>query len=78
MPLEKQKILLDAFEQFPDYHFLWKFEKAKIDLKQPKNVMIRPWLPQSDILSHPKIKAFITHSGSQASPILDSLAQILS
>lgn len=60
--IEKQTSLLNAFEQFPNYHFLWKFEKP-INLKLPKNVMIRPWLPQSDILNHPKTKAFITHSG---------------
>lgn len=64
MDLEKQKLLLDAFEQFPDIHFLWKFEEPTMDLKLPKNVMIRPWLPQSDILAHPKVKAFISHSGS--------------
>lgn len=64
MPIDKQKILLDAFEQLPDYHFLWKFEKPQLELKQPKNLLIRPWLPQSDILNHPKIKALITHSGT--------------
>lgn len=63
MTKEKQKIILDAFEQFPDYNFLWKFEKPSIDLKLPKNVMIRPWLPQSDLLAHSKLRAFFTHSG---------------
>lgn len=63
MSVEKQKALLDAFEQFPDYNFIWKFEKQLTNLKLPKNVMIRPWLPQSDILAHPKVKAFITHGG---------------
>lgn len=64
MNIEKQKIILDAFEQFPDYNFLWKFEKPSIDLKLPENVIIRPWLPQSDILAHPKVIAFVTHSGN--------------
>lgn len=64
MDLEKQKMLLDAFEQFPNYNFVWKFEDKTIDLKLPKNVMIRPWVPQSDILAHPKIKAFFSHSGN--------------
>lgn len=63
MDVDKQKILLNAFEQFPDYNFVWKFEEPTIDLKLPKNVMIRPWLAQSDILAHPKIRAFFTHSG---------------
>lgn len=64
MDLEKQKMLLDAFEQFPNYNFIWKFEDKTIDLELPKNVMIRPWVPQSDILAHPKIKAFFSHSGN--------------
>lgn len=62
MDVEKQKMLLDAFEQFPNYNFIWKFEDPT-DLELPKNVIIRPWLPQSDILAHPKLKAFFTHSG---------------
>lgn len=57
-------IILNAFEQFSDYNFLWKFEEQSFGLKLPKNVMIRPWLPQSDILAHPKLKAFFTHSGN--------------
>lgn len=65
MNTEKQKIILDAFEQFPDYHFLWKFEEFSISLKLPKNVIIQKWLPQSDILAHPRIKAFFTHSGTK-------------
>lgn len=63
MSFEKRKAFIDAFKQFPNYHFIWKFEKPMTDLTLPKNIMIRPWLPQSDILAHPKIKAFITHGG---------------
>lgn len=56
----KQQMLLDAFEQLPDYHFLWKFES---DIQTPKNVMLRKWMPQTDLLAHEKVKAFFTHSG---------------
>lgn len=62
MDQSKQKLIIEAFRQLPNYHFLWKFE-SDAPLKLPKNVMIRKWLPQSDILAHPKIKAFFTHSG---------------
>lgn len=56
----KQKVLLDAFAQMPEYHFLWKFEST---VETPRNVMLRTWLPQSDILAHPRLLAFFTHSG---------------
>lgn len=59
----KRKIILDAFAQLPDYHFIWKFENNKTDFDLPENVIVRPWLPQSDILAHSKVLAFFTHSG---------------
>ncbi|XP_038221061.1 UDP-glucosyltransferase 2-like [Zerene cesonia] len=40
---------------------LWKFEE-KID-GLPKNVHVRPWMPQPSILAHPNVKLFITHGG---------------
>lgn len=55
--------LLKAFEQMPQYHFLWKFETDTLPMKLPKNVLVRPWMPQNDLLGHPKILLFITHSG---------------
>ncbi|XP_063371240.1 UDP-glycosyltransferase UGT5-like [Cydia amplana] len=40
---------------------LWKFEDPIQGL--PKNVHIRPWMPQPAILAHPNTKLFITHGG---------------
>lgn len=40
---------------------LWKCNVENIDL--PPNVMSRKWLPQIDILAHPKLKLFISHGG---------------
>lgn len=63
---EKQKTILEAFSRMPQYNFLWKFEAdaKKLPADIPKNVLIKPWLPQNSILANDKIKAFITHAGS--------------
>jgi glucuronosyltransferase len=43
------------------YEVLWKFE---VNLhNKTDNVMTASWLPQADILAHPKLKLFITHGG---------------
>ncbi|XP_057670661.1 uncharacterized protein LOC130902488 [Diorhabda carinulata] len=59
-----KRLVLDvvkAMEQLPQ-RFLWKCEIENLtDL--PKNVLVRKWLPQSDILAHPKTVAFISHCG---------------
>ncbi|GLH09943.1 Ecdysteroid UDP-glucosyltransferase [Gryllus bimaculatus] len=47
LSLEKRKMILSAFADLPQ-KVLWKFESDIPDV--PKNVLIRKWLPQSDIL----------------------------
>ncbi|XP_062550537.1 UDP-glucuronosyltransferase 2B20-like [Armigeres subalbatus] len=55
--------ILNAMGHFPEYQFLWKFESDKMPIEVPKNVYIRKWMPQNDLLAHPNLKLFITHSG---------------
>lgn len=65
--IEKLRSLLEAFARMPDYNILWKFERTDDDktlLSIPPNVLIRAWLPQNDILGHPRVRAFITHAGT--------------
>lgn len=64
--LEKQKAIVEAFKQLPQYNFLWKFEEDTIPFELPANVMVKKWLRQNDILNHPKIMAFVTHGGSMS------------
>ncbi|XP_046628500.1 UDP-glycosyltransferase UGT5-like [Neodiprion virginianus] len=61
MPDDKIKALKGAFERLP-YDVLWKWENDTMENK-PKNVRIGKWLPQSDILTHPNLKLFVTHGG---------------
>lgn len=62
---ERIRCILTAMKAFPQYQFLWKFEsdKSKLPMAVPENVFIRAWLPQNNLLAHPSIKLFITHSG---------------
>uniref|UniRef100_A0A7G3B2Y9 UDP-glucuronosyltransferase n=1 Tax=Lutzomyia longipalpis TaxID=7200 RepID=A0A7G3B2Y9_LUTLO len=59
----RQTELLEAFRSLPQYTFLWKFEAESLPVEVPKNVIIRKWLPQSDLLAHPNLKLFISHCG---------------
>ncbi|CAG2057458.1 unnamed protein product [Timema podura] len=60
-PEEKRLGLLQAFAQLPQ-KVLWKWEADHMPDK-PDNVKIAKWMPQLEILSHPKVKVFITHGG---------------
>uniref|UniRef100_A0AC34F4P8 UDP-glucuronosyltransferase n=1 Tax=Panagrolaimus sp. ES5 TaxID=591445 RepID=A0AC34F4P8_9BILA len=61
MPESWKDAFMGAFEQFPDTQFFVRFDGS--NLKPPKNVHLSKWLPQVDLLQHPKTKAFITHGG---------------
>ncbi|KAK5648765.1 hypothetical protein RI129_003657 [Pyrocoelia pectoralis] len=61
MSISKRTAILNAFAKLPQTIF-WKFESEIDDL--PKNVIVRKWLPQNDILGSPKTKLLITHGGA--------------
>ncbi|CAH2098355.1 unnamed protein product [Euphydryas editha] len=63
-PAETLKIFTDVFSKLP-YDVLWKWDKDELPGRS-KNVRISKWLPQSDLLRHPKIKLFITQGGLQS------------
>ena len=44
------------------YSVIWKL-KVKPPCELGPNVHVRPWLPQNDLLPHPKLVLFITHAG---------------
>ncbi|XP_034240866.1 UDP-glucuronosyltransferase 2B15-like isoform X2 [Thrips palmi] len=60
MPAAMRDALLAAFAKLPQ-RVLWKWEDD--GLQVPANVRVAKWLPQMDILTHPKTVLFITHGG---------------
>lgn len=61
MPTEKIKTILKVFGSLKQ-RVLWKFESDDLP-ELPSNVMVRKWLPQSDILAHSNLLLFISHGG---------------
>ena len=64
MTKETKQMFLNMFNKFSQYDFIWKFDEDLPNV--PKNVLVSNWLPQQDILAHPKLKVFITHVGQSS------------
>ncbi|XP_065075736.1 UDP-glycosyltransferase UGT5-like [Ochlerotatus camptorhynchus] len=61
LPKEKRDAILSALRRIP-MKVLWKWEDDNpSDL--PKNVVVRKWLPQRDVLCHPNVRLFLSHGG---------------
>lgn len=60
LPKEKIDAFTNVFGRMKQ-NVIWKFENESYQV--PPNVLIKKWLPQSDILGHPNVKLFITHGG---------------
>jgi hypothetical protein len=51
MPAESKQAFLEAFSEFPDHTFLWKYEKPEDKIAANySNVVDMPWFPQRDLL----------------------------
>jgi UDP:flavonoid glycosyltransferase YjiC (YdhE family) len=62
MDNELFEIFNKTFAQLP-YRVLWKFDSSLEHTSLPSNVKTVQWLPQQDVLGHPKLRAFVTHGG---------------
>ncbi|XP_065770122.1 UDP-glucuronosyltransferase 2B17-like isoform X3 [Muntiacus reevesi] len=62
MSEDRAKVVASALAQIPQ-KVLWRYDGKKPDTLGP-NTRLYKWLPQNDLLGHPKTKAFITHGGS--------------
>ncbi|XP_072946254.1 UDP-glucosyltransferase 2-like [Epargyreus clarus] len=61
---EKVQIMIKVFSNLP-YDILWKMDTTELS-GTSNNIKISEWLPQADLLKHPKIKVFITQGGLQS------------
>ncbi|XP_061585576.1 UDP-glucuronosyltransferase 2A2-like [Cololabis saira] len=59
---EKANMIASALAQIPQ-KVLWKYSGKKPETTGP-NTRIYNWIPQNDLLGHPKTRAFITHGGT--------------
>nr|XP_051675270.1 UDP-glucuronosyltransferase 2B16 isoform X1 [Oryctolagus cuniculus] len=62
MTEERTTVIASALAQLPQ-KVLWRFDGKKPDTLGP-NTRLYQWIPQNDLLGHPKTKAFITHGGA--------------
>ncbi|XP_053518650.1 UDP-glucuronosyltransferase 2B31-like isoform X3 [Artibeus jamaicensis] len=59
---EKANMIASALAQIPQ-KVIWRYEGKNPDTLGP-NTRLYKWIPQNDLLGHPKTKAFITHGGT--------------
>ncbi|XP_018024141.1 UDP-glucosyltransferase 2 [Hyalella azteca] len=61
MPEKFRQVFVKVFSTLPQ-RVIWKWDEASMP-GLPPNVKLAKWLPQQDILGHPKVHLFITHGG---------------
>ncbi|XP_055152220.2 UDP-glucuronosyltransferase 2B19 isoform X3 [Symphalangus syndactylus] len=62
MSEERANVIASALAQIPQ-KVLWRFDGNKPDTLG-LNTQLYKWIPQNDLLGHPKTRAFITHGGA--------------
>ena len=61
MAAEKKEAIIEALSKIKE-RVIWKWDDDSIVVDKNK-FLVRKWLPQDDILAHPKVKLFVTHGG---------------
>ncbi|XP_053317683.1 UDP-glucuronosyltransferase 2A1-like isoform X2 [Spea bombifrons] len=59
---ERSNMIAAALSQLPQ-KVIWRYSGKKPDTLG-ENTIVYDWIPQNDLLGHPKTKAFITHGGT--------------
>ncbi|XP_069599489.1 UDP-glucuronosyltransferase 2A2-like isoform X1 [Ranitomeya imitator] len=59
---ERSNVIASALSQLPQ-KVIWRYSGNK-PVTLGENTVLYDWIPQNDLLGHPKTKAFITHGGT--------------
>lgn len=62
MPISTANMIAEAIGQLPQ-KVLWRHSGERPSTLAP-NTKLMDWLPQNDLLAHPKTRAFLTHGGT--------------
>ncbi|KAE9552483.1 hypothetical protein FO519_004296 [Halicephalobus sp. NKZ332] len=63
MPPQMLRSFVEAFGKFPEYQILWRMEMEVPEVDKYSNINLLKWLPQKDLMKHPKTKLLIAHGG---------------
>ncbi|KAH7708046.1 UGT-62 protein [Aphelenchoides avenae] len=63
MPWAWKEAFMKAFASLLDVTFILRYGETDLDAIKPSNVLTSSWIPQTDLLHHPKVRAMITHGG---------------
>lgn len=61
LPVDRMMKLIGVFKKIQNVKFVLRYGT---DTNITGNVLLMPWVPQNDLLGHPKTVAFITHCGN--------------
>ncbi|XP_078386120.1 UDP-glucuronosyltransferase 2C1-like isoform X2 [Cetorhinus maximus] len=62
LPMHITMKIAEAFAQVPQ-KVIWRYE-GKIPPNIGNNTLLTKWIPQNDLLGHPKTRAFVAHGGT--------------
>ncbi|XP_072902722.1 UDP-glucuronosyltransferase 1A1-like isoform X1 [Hemitrygon akajei] len=62
MPISTANMIAEALGQIPQ-KVVWRYSGERPSKLAP-NTKLLEWLPQNDLLAHPKTRAFLTHGGT--------------